>query len=186
MMAPQLTWKFSRAFWIANTVELFERAAYYGMFIALVIFLTEIVVFSDIEAGWIGGIFAALLYFAPIFSGALADHIGFRKALLMAFASLTAGYFLLAPVPTKIVSFFALFFIIIGGSFVKPVIAASVAKTTDQLNRARGYSLFYQMVNIGSFAGKTIAKPLRRELGLEYINYYAALTAFIAFLIIFL
>ena len=186
MIESQLTWKFSRAFWIANVVELFERAAYYGMFIALVIFLTEYVGFSDIEAGWIGGVFASLLYFGPIFNGALADHIGFRKALLMAFAFLTTGYFFLGAVPTKLVSLLSLFFIMIGGSFVKPVIAATVAKTTDQLNRARGYSLFYQMVNIGSFAGKTIAKPLRTELGLEYINYYAALMALIALLIVFI
>jgi dipeptide/tripeptide permease len=184
MIESKLTWKFSKAFWVANIVELFERAAYYGMFIALVIFLTEIVGFSDIEAGWIGGIFAALLYLGPLFNGALADKIGFRKALLVAFAFLTIGYFLLGAVPTKIFSLLSLFFIIVGGSFVKPVIAATVAKTTDQLNRARGYSLFYQMVNIGSFAGKTIAKPLRTELGLEYINYYAAAIALISLLIV--
>ena len=27
--------KFSKAFWVANTVELFERAAYYGVFIVM-------------------------------------------------------------------------------------------------------------------------------------------------------
>ena len=27
--------RFSKAFWVANTVELFERAAYYGVFIAV-------------------------------------------------------------------------------------------------------------------------------------------------------
>jgi len=186
MVESQLTWKFSKVFWVANIVELFERAAYYGMFIALVIFLTEIVGFSDIEAGWIGGVFAALLYLGPIFNGALADQIGFRKALLLAFSFLAIGYFLLGAVPTKIFSLLSLFFIIIGGSFVKPVIAATIAKTTDHLNRARGYSLFYQMVNIGSFAGKTFAKPLRTDLGLEYINYYAAVISLIALLIVFL
>src|SRR4030042_4896717 len=186
MVESQLTWKFSKVFWVANIVELFERAAYYGMFIALVIFLTEIVGFSDIEAGWIGGVFAALLYLGPIFNGALADQIGFRKALLFAFSFLAIGYFFLGAVPTKIFSFLSLFFIIIGGSFVKPVIAATIAKTTDHLNRARGYSLFYQMVNIASFAGKTFAKPLRTDLGLEYINYYAAVISLIALLIVFL
>ena len=32
---PTETWRFPRAFWVANVIELFERAAYYGMFIAL-------------------------------------------------------------------------------------------------------------------------------------------------------
>ena len=81
----------------------------------------------------------------------------------------------------KLFSVLSLLLIVIGGSFIKPVISGTVAKTTDDVNRARGYSLFYQMVNIGSFSGKTFAKPLRTELGLEYINFYAAAISFIIF-----
>ncbi|MEJ2537708.1 MAG: MFS transporter, partial [Calditrichia bacterium] len=185
MSEGQLTWKFPKTFWIANVIELFERASYYGMFIALVIFLTDIVGFTDIEAGWIGGAFAALLYLGPIFNGALADKMGFRNALVVAFLVLAIGYAMLGALPFKAFSIISLLLVVIGGSFVKPVIAGTVAKTTDDINRARGYSLFYQMVNIGSFSGKTIAKPLRTELGLEYINYYAAIVALIALVIVF-
>ncbi len=180
MTNGQLTWKFPREFWTANVIELFERAAYYGMFIALVVFLTRVVGFTDIEAGWIGGMFAALLYLVPIFNGALADKIGFRNALILAFSFLALGYFLLGALPNKLFAVISLLLIVFGGSFVKPVISGTVAKTTDEVNRARGYSLFYQMVNIGAFGGKTIAKPLRTELGLEYINFYAAGMALVA------
>ena len=38
---PKLSWRFPRTFWIANAAELFERAAYYGMAIALVLYLTD-------------------------------------------------------------------------------------------------------------------------------------------------
>jgi dipeptide/tripeptide permease len=185
MTDGQLTWKFPKVFWIANIIELFERAAYYGMFITLVVFLTDVVGFSDIEAGWIGGGFAALLYLGPIFNGALADRMGFRKALLLAFFLLSLGYALLGALPLKHFSILSLLLIVAGGSFIKPVISGTVAKTTDDVNRARGYSLFYQMVNIGSFSGKTFAKPLRTELGLEYINFYAAAISFIALIIVF-
>lgn len=185
-MTGQLTWKFPKAFWTANIIELFERAAYYGMFIALVVFLTDVVGFTDIEAGWIGGLFAALLYLAPLFTGALSDKIGFRRALLLAFISLTVGYSLLGGMPEKTFSIIALLFVVFGGSIIKPVITGTVAKTTDEVNRARGYSLFYQLVNIGAFTGKSIAKPLRTELGLEYINFYAAFVAFLALIIVFL
>lgn len=34
--------KFSKAFWVANTVELFERAAYYGVFIVITLYLSRI------------------------------------------------------------------------------------------------------------------------------------------------
>jgi len=72
------TWNFPRAFWTANLVELFERAAYYAVFIAITLYLTRVVGYSDINAGWIGGMFAAGLYFLPPFTGAFADKIGFR------------------------------------------------------------------------------------------------------------
>jgi len=184
MAEGQLTWKFPRAFWFANLVELFERAAYYGMFIALTVYLTRNVGFTDIETGWVVAWFAALLYLAPIFTGALADKMGFRRALILAFSLLMIGYILLGAFPQKLSAILSLALILLGGSFVKPVISGTVAVTTDETNRARGYSLFYQMVNIGAFSGKTIAKPLRTELGLEYINFYAASMAFVALLIV--
>lgn len=179
-----LTGKFPRVFWTANTVELFERAAYYGMFIALALFLTDIVGFTDIETGYIVGIFAAGLYLLPTFLGALSDKIGFRNGLLIAFALLTGGYFMLGAVPTKLFSILSLILIMLGGSFVKPIITGTVAKTSNEENRAKAFSIFYQMVNIGAFLGKTIAKPLRTELGLEYINYYASSMALVAFFIV--
>lgn len=33
--------KFSKAFWVANTVELFERAAYYGVFIVITLYASS-------------------------------------------------------------------------------------------------------------------------------------------------
>ena len=74
------SWNFGKTFWIANSVELFERAAYYGTFIALVLFLTNIVGYTDIEAGWVGWVFSALIYFLPLFTGAVSDKIGFRQS----------------------------------------------------------------------------------------------------------
>ena len=42
--------RFSKAFWVANTVELFERAAYYGVFIVITLYLSRILGFNDIQA----------------------------------------------------------------------------------------------------------------------------------------
>lgn len=58
-------WNFPRAFWTANTVELFERAAYYAVFIAITLYLSRVVGFDDIEAAWIGGIFLRVYIFYP-------------------------------------------------------------------------------------------------------------------------
>ncbi|MCK5738450.1 MFS transporter, partial [bacterium] len=179
-----LTWKFPREYWVANVIELFERAAYYGMFIALTLYLSRVIGFSDIETGWIVALFASLIYLAPTFTGAAADQIGFRNGLIVAFSLLTAGYFLLGIIPQKWAAIGALSMIMVGGAFVKPVISGTVAKCSDDQNRARAFSIFYQIVNIGAFLGKTVAKPLRTEFGLEYINFYASAMALIALILV--
>jgi len=193
--------RFSRAFWVANSVELLERAAYYGVFIVITIYLSRILGFTDVEAAMISGLFSGGLYLLPTFSGALADKMGFKSALLLAFSLLTVGYAGLAIFPTmlesaglveytKITTFTGLesslhkwfiipiiILIMIGGSFIKSVITGTVAKETTVANRAKGFSIFYTMVNIGAFSGKTIVKPLREAMGNEgliTLNYFSA------------
>ena len=174
------SWKFPQAFWVANSVELLERAAFYAMFIVITLYLTDDVGFTDIESGWLAGLFAAGLYFLPTFAGAYADKIGFRKAIILAFSLLTIGYLSLGLFPYKTIVPISLFIVMIGGSFIKSIITGTVARETNSENRARAYSVFYAMVNVGAFLGKTIAYPVRMELGTVAINYYASALTFIA------
>ena len=83
--------KYSRAFWTANAAELLERMAYYAVFIVITLYLSNTLGFSDIEASIISGLFSGALYLLPIFTGAFADKIGYRKSLMVAFALLAAG-----------------------------------------------------------------------------------------------
>ena len=177
------TWRFPAAFWTANFIELFERAAFYGTYITLVVFLSEVVGFTDVEAGWIGALFSGGIYFLPFVTGAAADRMGFRYALALAFALLTVGYGTLSMLPTKLPVLGALGLVVVGGAFIKGIITGTVAQTSDSANRARAYSLFYMMVNIGSFTGKTIARPVRVELGLDQVPLYSAGAALIALLV---
>jgi len=186
IITKKYSWKFPRAFWTANIVELFERAAYYAVFISITLYLSRIVGFDDIEAAWIGGIFSAGLYFLPPFTGALADKIGFRNAVILAFTLLSIGYFALGAMPFKAVVLPSLVVIMFGGSFIKSIITGTVAKTTTPETRARGYSIFYGIVNVGAFLGKTFAYPLRIEWGLTSINFFSAVMSFIALIVVFL
>ncbi|HAP37207.1 MAG TPA: MFS transporter [Bacteroidetes bacterium] len=179
------TWKFNRVFWTGNIVELFERSAYYAMFISITLYLSRVVGYDDIWAAWIGGAFSAGMFFLPPFTGALADKIGFRKAILLAFSLLFIGYFTLGLLPYKETVIPALIITMFGGSFIKSIITGTVAKNTTIETRARGYSIFYGMINIGSFLGKTFAYPLRLEWGVASINYYSAFLAFIALVTVF-
>jgi hypothetical protein len=143
----------------------------------------------------------------------LADKIGFKYSLIIAFSLLSIGYLGLASLPTVLesiglvdylsgIEFTGLLesiqrwaiapimlIIMIGGSFIKSVITGTVAKETTEFNRAQGFSIFYMMVNIEAFSGKTIVKPLRSamgDMGLVYINYFsAAMTVLALIMIIF-
>lgn len=203
--------KFSRAFWVANVVELFERAAYYGVFIVITLYLSRILGFNDIQAATIAGIFSACLYLLPTFAGALADKIGFRNSMLLAFSLLTLGYGGLGLFPIWLESsglveygmtttFTGLIennirygilpimaLIVLGGSFIKSVISGTVAKETTAENRAKGFSIFYSMVNIGAFSGKTIVDPLRNAMGnqgLITLNFFSASMTLIALVLV--
>lgn len=204
--------KFSKAFWVANSVELLERLAYYAVFIVITLYLSNVWGFSDIEAGIISGTFSALLYFLPTFAGAYADRIGFRSAIILAFFLLTLGYGGLGLLPTLLesaglVSYGmtttftgldtsmlrwsivpVLVLIVLGGSFIKAVISGTVARETTSETRARGYAVFYMMVNIGAFIGKTVVDPLRKSMGdqgLVYLNYFSASMTLIALIAVF-
>ena len=163
----KLSWTFPRTFWFANGAELCERAAFYGMFITLIRYLNQDIGFTDVETGWITGAFASILYFLPTFMGIMADKIGFKQALMLAFALLTAGYTLLGAFQLKTTALLALTVIMFGGAIIKPVISGTVAKCSDSVHRARAMSIFYMVVNIGAFSGKALAGVLNEELGLQ-------------------
>lgn len=204
--------RFSKPFWVANFVELLERLAYYAVFIVITLYLSNVWGFSDIEAGVIAGLFSASLYLLPVFAGAYSDKIGFRKAIILAFALLTVGYAGLGVLPTMLESaglvdyemtttytglresnlrwsiIAPLVLLVIGGAFIKSVISGTIARETTTENRARGYSIFYMMVNIGAFTGKTVVDPLRRSMGdqgLVYLNYFSAVMTLLALIAVF-
>ncbi|MDD4758738.1 MAG: MFS transporter [Lascolabacillus sp.] len=204
--------KFSKPFWVANFVELLERLAYYAVFIVITLYLSNVWGFNDIEAGLIAGLFSASLYLLPVFSGAIADKIGFRSAIIFAFTMLTLGYAGLGILPTMLENaglvdygmvttytglneshlrwsiIAPLVLVVIGGAFIKSVISGTIARETTPENRARGYSIFYMMVNIGAFTGKTVVDPLRRSMGdqgLVYLNYFSAAMTLLALISVY-
>jgi dipeptide/tripeptide permease len=178
------SWRFPRMFWTGNAAELCERAAYYGTFIALRTYLIRVVGLDDVQAGWVAGMFGGWIYLVPFFTGALADKIGFRNALMMAFALLTVGYGTLGVFHTMAPVGVGLALIVLGGAIVKPVISGTVSKSSSEANRARAFSIFYMVVNIGSFTGKTIVAPLRIQMGVDMVPYFSAAASLLALIIV--
>lgn len=217
--------KFSSAFWTANIAEMLERTAYYAIFVAITLYLSNILGFNDIESALISGGFSAMMYFLPIFSGAYADRIGYRKSMIIAFTLMPVGYMLLGLLPymfeglglvhyadapkgaASLVSNLitdneytglcesplrwlvipVMLILVVGGSFIRSIIRASVARETTTENRARGYSVFYMLVNIGAFSGKTIIDPFRTWIGERayiYVNFVSMALCIIALVMV--
>src|ERR1700746_359379 len=89
---------FELPFWVANISEIFERISYYGAFASLAVYLQEKLNFSTQQTGTLTGIFGGMVWFLAIFGGAIADRLGFRRALALAYLILAAAYFLIGSI----------------------------------------------------------------------------------------
>ena len=186
---------FQPTFWVANGMELFERLAYYGQATILSVFLRDHLRFDEVEAGQLSSIFGGLIYFLPIFAGALADKFGFKKAFSFAFFILAIGYFLIGS--TGIAAFagwysdsnlfvilsFILIFTAIGGAFIKPSVLGTVALTTTSESKSLGYAIYYWLVNMGAALGPLLAYLVRDSIGIEFVYLVSALSCALMFLV---
>jgi dipeptide/tripeptide permease len=156
-------WAFTRllrsypsVFWVANVMELFERAAYYGMNSVLAIYLSDSVEkgglgFSEDSVGFLQGLIYALTYIVPILGGALADRYGYRRMLLFAFALLSSGYFISGHMSAYAAVFASLMVMATGAGLFKPIISGTIARTTTEENSGFGFGIYYWMINLGAF-----------------------------------
>ena len=184
---------FERPFWVANISEIFERLSYYGAFASLAVYLQEKLDFATERTGTLTGIFGGMVWFLAIFGGAIADRLGFRRALSLAYLILTCAYFLLgsigapwlAPVRNAVpLSLFVGFILVLpalGISLVKPSVVGTTARASSEKVRSLGYSIYYTMVNIGGAAGPYVASWAHRHLGVENVFRVAALSVFLMF-----
>lgn len=162
MSKLQIFKKYSSVFWIANIIELFERYAWYGFYMGFGLFLvgskeTGAMGFSTVEKSAIMGTGSMLLYFLPVITGAIADKVGYKKILLLSFVIYASGFFMIQNFQSFEMVFASFIWICVGGAFFKPVITATISKTTNEETSSIGFGIFYMMVNIGAFLGPFIA-----------------------------
>ncbi|MFC2081359.1 MFS transporter [Bacteroidota bacterium] len=180
--------RFPRTFWAANSLELFERWGYYGVFNLLALYLTGsqdtgALGFSQVEKGLIMGIVNAILYFLPVITGSIADRYGYKKVLIIAFLILSSGYFLMGQVSSFSGIFITFFYVAIGAALFKPIISATIAKTTDESNSSVGFGLFYMIINLGGLIGPLIASELR-EISWSYVFLMSSMAILINLVIV--
>jgi len=181
---------FTRTFWVANTLELFERLAFYGSKAVLAVYLVEKVGLGPLGSTLVG-LYGFAVFFLPILAGVFVDRYGFRKSLSACFFIFSIGYFSvgLAGIPwgqgwvesigrvPYIIG--ALLLTAIGGSLIKPCIVGTVARTTTEETKGLGYSIYYTLVNLGGAMGPILALTVREGFGIEYVLIMSALVSFL-------
>jgi proton-dependent oligopeptide transporter, POT family len=186
---------FEPAFWVANFTEIFERVAYYGTTAVLAIYLNEQLHFSRELTGWLVGTFGLVVWFLPILGGTLADRFGFRRALMFAYLVMTVGYYLLGSLAApwmeslrhalgdKWLVLAILMIPALGPGVVKPCVAGTTARASNENVRSLGYSIYYTLVNIGGALGPIVAWLVRKQLGwgIENVFRVSALWVFLMF-----
>ncbi len=180
---------FKQRFWVASIMEIFERWAWYGIFAVLALYLTGStdkggLGFSHIEKGQIMGVVTAILYLLPLFFGVIADRIGYKKSLIIAYIMLITGYYLMGEVSSFAMVFLVFLYVAVGAALFKPVISAIITISTDKSNSTLGFGIFYMMVNVGGFIGPAMSSTLRTQYGWKMIFIQAAVVIFINLVIV--
>ncbi len=190
---------FERPFWIANISELFERLSYYAVFAVLARYLHENLHFDIERASSLTGMFGGWVWFLAVIGGAVADRLGFRRALSLAYLFLSIAYFSLgsigsdwfAPIRNAVplVTLVALVLMLpaLGVALVKPSVVGTTARASKENVRSVGYSIYYTLVNVGSTLGPLLAGWQQEHGSAENVFRIAALSVFaMLFFVLFL
>ena len=189
----QIKTGFERPFWVANVTELFERLSYYAAFASLARYLHEALKFPVQQASSLTGLFGGLVWFMAAFGGTVADRLGFRRALSLAYLILSCSYFLLGSLgspwlgpirdhmPLIVLVSVVLALPALGIALVKPAVVGTTARASKENVRSIGYSIYYTLVNIGGAAGPYVASWVHRHMSVENVFRVAAGSVFLMF-----
>jgi len=189
---------FERPFWVANVSELFERLSYYAVFAVLVRYLHDGLHFDVERASSLTGMFGGWVWFLAVVGGAVADRLGFRRALSLAYLILSTAYFLLgsigadwfAPVrnamPLTTLVGIVLILPALGVALVKPSVVGTTAHASKENVRSVGYSIYYTLVNVGSTLGPLLAGWEQDHGRVDNVFRIAAFSVFLMFFVVLL
>ncbi|MFH0881967.1 MAG: MFS transporter [bacterium] len=177
---------FSRYFWVANMMEMFERLAFYGVRAVVGLYIVDAAARGGLELehttrGFIFFIWALIQTLLPMFTGGFSDRYGYKKSLYLAFTINIAGYIVMG-LANGFGSFLGgVIMVATGTAIFKPPLHGTLAHTVDESNSSLGWGFFYQLVNIGGFIGPFVAGQLR-VIDWQYVFFASALFTAVNFL----
>src|SRR5438876_8135967 len=98
---PARTRVFGRVFWTLNTIEMWERLAFYNLLVMATIYIMQAdnpggLHLTAADKGSIYAWWAAFQSLLPIVTGGFADRFGYKRILTGAISLMMVGYLLIA------------------------------------------------------------------------------------------
>ncbi|GGA24824.1 peptide MFS transporter [Dyella nitratireducens] len=165
--------------------EMWEMFSFFGMRALLVYYMTKHLDIQQEYASLIYGVYAAFVYFTPVFGGIVADRwLGKRKAVIIGGATMALGHFMMASEP---LFYPALATIALGNGLFLPSLASQIEglyREGDPRSKS-AYNVYYVGVNIGAFIAPLICGSLGEAYGWHW-GFAAAGIGMLTSLVIYL
>lgn len=156
--------------------EFCERFSYYGMRTILVLYLTDILRYSEADAKILYHTFTMFVYFFPLLGAIVSDSwLGKFRTILYVSMIYACGSILLSlsatdplHIPKREFSMLALILIALGTGGIKPCVSAfggdQFVLPQQEIQLAAFFSLFYFSINAGSLISTFLTPILRNDV----------------------
>lgn len=154
-----------RGLTILFLTEMWEKFSFYGMRALQIYYMTKALHYSQANASFIFGAYAAGVYLTPIFGGMIADRwLGRRRAVITGGLMMAAGHFMMSFEP---LFFPAMVVIALGNGLFLPNLPSQVPLLypAGDPRRASAFNVYYVGVNLGGFLAPLVCGTLGELYG---------------------
>jgi len=157
-----------RGLTILFLTEMWEKFSFFGMRALLVLYVTKDLMFTQVTASWVYGVYAGGVYATPILGGIIADRwLGRHKAVLIGGAIMALGHFMMA---FESLFFVALTTIALGNGLYLPSLPSQIdgLYERDDPRRKSAYNVYYVGINLGAFAAPVVVGTIGELCGFHW------------------
>lgn len=168
-MKDNLTWFGQpRGLTILFLTEMWEKFSFYGMRALQIYYMTKELHYTQANASFIFGAYAAGVYLTPIFGGMIADRwLGRRRAVIIGGLLMAVGHFMMS---IESLFFPAMVVIALGNGLFLPNLPSQVPLLYPK-GDPRGvaaFNVYYMGVNLGGFLAPLVCGTLGEVYGWHY------------------
>ena len=181
-----------RALWGINLAYFLEGWVYFGMLGYLAMHFSDFIFVGvenpDVNSHHMVMVLTAGITISMFFFGGIADKLGIRRTLLIAFTFLLAGRIVWSAAPTvfpetglgsnmHMMTMAGIALVVLGYGMYQPAAYAGVRKFTSPKTAAMGYAMLYALMNLGGWL-PSFFSGIRNAIGIAGAFWvYTGITA---------